>query len=364
MDNTQSQSQLFASLDDRINEFIEAIASTMLSRPEIEVRAKELGAIYEEGYKVDYRHTYSQFWPLILAISKKASDETVTHESVVCVSENLKEIRDYIVDKYIVYKEAPARATSKSATSNPNGKKKAPTTKANTFQTDDEATDYVRKAVRKLYDHISLEIIRYSSFNQLILQEREIVQLRTEVSVLNASLKDTTKELNEATQKAGSLQNDVISVLGIFSAIALAVTGGLTFTTSSISSLHKIESPYRLYMTLIIVGFVLCNLIFGLMYCIGKLTGKTVLSPCKCNTEKNGNCDPKKGCSVLKKVRKRLPFCFFVNVVFAIIAVIILVAWIFDAATWVDVFNNFSSCSGNVTSASDVYISSTDVHIN
>jgi len=352
----------FSSIDTQIESYIEKLSQKILSPEEVEANAVELSAIYESGYECDYRHSYSKFFALISRIASVSKGSTENNEATECLSTNLVAVREHIVDKHV------SHLKGKPKNYYPGNQPKVTKTGSKTQQNVDKPkTEYVKKSVLKLTDHILIEIARYRSVADHVNQQLEIAEinrrvdsLRSELGLVGESIAETqkeftksTKQLDKATKKARSLQNDLISVLGIFSAIALASVAGITFTTSTIESLHLVRNPYRLYLTLCLVGFVLCNLIFGLMYCIGKLTGKTVLSPCECHTDENGSCDPKRKCNVFKKVKRRLPFCYFINMTFLIVAAVILLSWAFDVVSVVDSFNNFGN-SKEMTSSTDI----------
>ena len=71
------------------------------------------------------------------------------------------------------------------------------------------------------------------------------------------------------------MQNEYITILGIFAAIVLAFTGGMTFTSSVLENLHK-SSIYRIVFIALIVGCILFNLIWLLLDFIRNLNEHTI----------------------------------------------------------------------------------------
>lgn len=80
---------------------------------------------------------------------------------------------------------------------------------------------------------------------------------------------------NEFEEKANTLSNDIqsgqrrmqneyITILGIFAAIVLAFTGGMTFSSSVLENIHK-SSIYRIVFITLIIGCILFNLVWLLI---------------------------------------------------------------------------------------------------
>ena len=71
------------------------------------------------------------------------------------------------------------------------------------------------------------------------------------------------------------MQNEYITFLGIFAAIVLAFTGGMSFTSSVLENLHK-SSIYRIVFVSLIIGCILFNLIWLLIDFIRNVNEKTI----------------------------------------------------------------------------------------
>ena len=68
-------------------------------------------------------------------------------------------------------------------------------------------------------------------------------------------------EIHEGQKK---MQNEYITILGIFAAIVLAFTGGMSFSSSVLENLHQ-SSIYRILIVVCVLGFVMINLIWILI---------------------------------------------------------------------------------------------------
>lgn len=126
----------------------------------------------------------------------------------------------------------------------------------------------VSNEIRKLYDHVSLDIARLAySDNQdwQILQDGKLSNIKSRILDLESEyqkqIKTTNAHLANTQKKIENIQKEYIAILGIFSAVVLAFTAGIAFSTSVFENIHK-ASIYRLILICCIVGLVLLDLIF------------------------------------------------------------------------------------------------------
>ena len=76
-------------------------------------------------------------------------------------------------------------------------------------------------------------------------------------SIANAA----TKRADEVSARVKKQQIEMVSVLGVFSAIILAFNEGVVFSTSSIAAADR-QSPYQIAFVVAIVGLVLFNCLY------------------------------------------------------------------------------------------------------
>lgn len=93
----------------------------------------------------------------------------------------------------------------------------------------------------KIYDHIQL------AFQQITSEERIFAQ----------DIEDAKENIREDTK---GIEKEYITILGIFAAIVLAFVGGITFSSSVLQSIDAV-SPYRLFITIALLGLILINTI-------------------------------------------------------------------------------------------------------
>ena len=138
----------------------------------------------------------------------------------------------------------------------------------------------VSKEVTKLYDHVNLDIGRLNYTRRITEDTKaELARASQLIEKLQRQVDESKEEMEKASaefeRKANTLsddiqagqkkmQNEYITILGIFAAIVLAFTGGMTFTSSVLENLHK-SSIYRIVFIALIVGCILFNLIWLLL---------------------------------------------------------------------------------------------------
>ena len=141
--------------------------------------------------------------------------------------------------------------------------------------------------LRKLYDHVSLDLARLN-YNQRIVDQTnrhdvDLVQIHGMVDTIKQEydkvrkevnkLEGYTKEVEDTKQKIDDAKKEYIAILGIFSAVVLTFMGGIAFSTSVLENLHQ-SSIYRIIFAICLIGLVLCNVFFLLFLCILGLVGK------------------------------------------------------------------------------------------
>lgn len=254
--NEESQNKLIALLD--------KISFNLMCPENIESYSEEIRKIYENsalpGDAGNFRHAYSQLSKYV--IEKYQSYHT---EEIVTILTNLREIIEY-VDK-----------------------------------TESENAEY-KSSIFKLYDHINMEFYRCqfyidtSNKAQLVAEDLNRAANRANelfsdsdymenVQTLKKNLDKANQEARKANREAKSLQTQVISVLGIFSAVVLVFFGGFSYATSIFDNLHKLDFVEAVFF-MCGIGFVLFNTTAFLMIIISYLIEKPLNF--KDETPKNG----------------------------------------------------------------------------
>ena len=245
-----------------------------------------------EVYSDDFRHTYSEFFPFIVNLDKESPDSSYQF-----LLDNLNDVRKQVEKSFI--------------------------------QENNSQYKTLYNRLQKLYDHINLEVSRYdyntkteNRVKDLVIQN-QILQGRFQVTA--AELNQARADLNDAKISFASSKTDLITVLSVFTAIAFTFSGGLNYLGSALTGMENAPFFKSAFFALL-CGFVLCNVIFLLLYIIGKITGRNIYARCE-----SENCTCKNGkpkCKSLNRLRKRLPYVFWLNIGFLALMLIDLLLWI------------------------------------
>lgn len=140
----------------------------------------------------------------------------------------------------------------------------------------------IQNYIRKLYDHVNLEVqrMRYSDQEDYkISQMKAIKSLEDSVQYIETSVCNAQTKLNDneiqikvAAESTENAKKEYITILGIFAAIVLAFTGGMIFSSSVLEYMHSV-SIYRILLITLVIGFILFNVIYALVWFISKIIG-------------------------------------------------------------------------------------------
>lgn len=159
--------------------------------------------------------------------------------------------------------------------------------------------------IRKLYDHISLDIarIKYSEKGDVEVSGQESIEkIRSQINDDESKIITLQDSVKEATVKADKMQKEYVSILAIFAAVIGIFFSGVGFSTSVLSNIDK-SSIYRILLGVTILGIFLFNLLALLLGFIREIVVNKTWS---------------------------LRVYIIGNLAFIIILVLIYVAWIFQ----------------------------------
>lgn len=173
--------------------------------------------------------------------------------------------------------------------------------------------EYAEK-LEKMYDHVVLETIRKKH------NEKQLEIVKNYADESKKELQDLFKEQEE---KIKMVYGDIISILGIFSAVIIAFFGGINILGSALSNMDKV-SKYRLIFVILAIGFVTFNIIFMLLYTISKLIEKPIRSECK-----NNICEECKEKDKFIKMRcfRKYPVAYLFNLISIGMMILIIIAY-------------------------------------
>lgn len=254
-------------------------------------------------YKDDFKHKYSDFFPILMDIYKDDNEYNIDY-----LSNNLNMLETYLEDEYSKGEEEYAG---------------------------------IYAQFTKLCDHLNLQIGQFSyllsqnsavdlleeSNRNLQTSMQKVTVALTKLDGSNENLKITNANLEEANRKADTIQTELIAMLSIFAAIVIAFSGGITLLGNSISTISDAKHYESVILAAIICGVVMFNTIFLLMYFVSKLTKRDI--NVSCEAEECTVCKNKK-CKWISKIKKRYPYVFYYNCLSIVGMVIDLAVWFID----------------------------------
>lgn len=172
--------------------------------------------------------------------------------------------------------------------------------------------------ILRLLDYFQLECIRFKDYGA----EKKTIE----------DIKELSKVTNKLNQQAKDNQNSSITMFTIFSAVILAFSGGISFSSGVFEGLRSV-SPCRITFICCLTGFVIFNTIFMLLYVVSKLIDKDIGTRCKYSTlgskrDYCENCRNERIPSFWCKLYYRYPYVLVVNFILIGIMLATFLIWI------------------------------------
>lgn len=209
----------------------------------------------------------------------------------------------------------------------------------------------IRKRVVKLWDHINLENIRLEELKKISNNANkaftEVNEVKDKYSQLEEKWKKINEQAEDVNEKLQKMDRDIdnstaksITILGIFSGIVMAFTGGLSFIASSLENMNEV-SVYRLVLVIILLSMGVFNIIFMLMYTIGRFTNSYLGGSCNCENVLEGCRDKKIKCTVV-----RYPLVSFFNIVCSLAIMTLVFIYAIDRFNLITKLINYNTWLG------------------
>ena len=129
--------------------------------------------------------------------------------------------------------------------------------------------------LEKLYDHIALEEERIKTNGVMMRNGNQEIEENV-VRTFNSIMDRFQSKVDEISN---SLNANIITVVGLFSAIIFVFFGGITSLSDMINGIWKIRTKEDLTIPLIfilVIGFIIFNVVFLLLYSISKIVDKNI----------------------------------------------------------------------------------------
>lgn len=220
----------------------------------------------KDVYMDDFRHSYAGIFPIVTEV---VTEETYAEENT--LQQNLADFYVFLMDK---------------------------------------GDEDLARHIYKLIDHVELEIRRLGyliSGPESRIKELDR-QLKVEQKQLGEELVEIKTQMENVSGQASGIQTQLVAVLGVFSAIIITFSGGIGFVGNVLAGMADVSTVKGISIVSA-SGIVVGNSIFLLVYFIGKLTGRSIYATCE-----TPDCSCKPRCWGLTRLRKRLPYVFWLNV--------------------------------------------------
>lgn len=228
-----------------------------------------------ETYSGNFRHMYSRFYSFVIVLGKEKRE---------ILASNLSEI----------FNKTQAKMRS-----------------------GENVDVYAYNSIAKLYDHINIEISRVDEALKHSDKEKKLetslLDKESRLEKIDSSMKDISARFEKST-------TDIISVLGIFSAIVMVFFGGFSYVTNAITTLASV-SLCKAAIVSLVAGFVILNTIVSMMYMVARITGKNIFS--SCTKTHYTSCDGcKEKCGLVRKIKREMPYVFFIDALILVLLVL------------------------------------------
>lgn len=243
----------------------------------------------EKIYSNNFRHSYAMFFPMIVEMSKEDNRYELEF-----LSNNIDRARALVEEKNNISVVNP------------------------------EDSD-LYWPLSKLSDHINLEIARY---NYYLVGNQKTADLEQKNQELQNKIENASRELDAAKAKVEKVQTELIAVLSIFAAVVTTFSGSFSFIGQALIGMNS--SPFfKSVFFVLLCGVVVFNTIFVMMYTVSKITGRSIYTGCK-NSDCEGQINGKEQCSGIKRIIKRMPYVFWVNVLLIGLMILDILLWIMN----------------------------------
>ncbi|WP_338660964.1 hypothetical protein [Paraclostridium sordellii] len=212
---------------------------------------------------------------------------------------------DFILN-YITELDADARDSI-----NINGRK---------YLSDDEES--INDNISQIINYSLLEIPRANEFDKF---KDQAQSSQSQLRSLRSQIIEERNKIKQYEERVEKIQSEFISILSIFAAIFIAFFGGVQMLGSIMTAI-KNSNFYVLSMATIIVGLILFNIIYMLLYTVGKIINRNIgikISVSRCpECEKN---------NLLNCLISKYPLPFFYNIFSIFGFIFIFILFILDA---------------------------------
>lgn len=171
--------------------------------------------------------------------------------------------------------------------------------------------------IAKLADHIGLEVIRMARMEKVKhIGDKAALELKE----AQKSNKDAEMKSKNLVSQIDNYHSHSITILGIFSGIIVALFAGFQLSFSSLSNLDSINF-YKIIIFILVLGIIIFDICFFMMYAISKIANKDISVRCK----KHIDCEScRHKCYLINRLRRKYPYVFWLHLLVITVVIVIV----------------------------------------
>ena len=188
------------------------------------------------------------------------------------------------------------------------------------YSNSNEPHSNTTKGLAKLLDHVSLERLRIARIEKI---DHIGKKISDEMNSAIENITDKKKDMIEIEHKINSIHSETITILGIFAGLVIGFATSFQLLSKSLENLNGVLIS-KLLIFVALIGIVLFNVLFFLMFSVARISGRSLAM--KCKRENCDKCPYDKPCkTTLGQFFRKYPYVLWFNAAMvAIIAIAIV----------------------------------------
>lgn len=159
-------------------------------------------------------------------------------------------------------------------------------------------------------------------YEDMQLKYEEVLKKEEEIKLNSDKIEKQAYSIEDQTNQ---IYIQVVAIFGIFTAIVFAMFGGLTVINTIVQTMSSELGFLKACTLSLLIGIVIFNVLYGLLYAISKIIDRPIAFSAKGIKAEDW---------IWKRALKRHPLCFWVNLLFGVVLVILIgcygIEWVFE----------------------------------
>ena len=181
----------------------------------------------------------------------------------------------------------------------------------------DENNLPIRDNLLKLHDHIKLEVIRIARVAKMDFVAKNAVEkvdnINHNLDELVSKAEKITSETKDVDEKVKNMHSETITILGIFAGLVIGFATSFQLLGTTFSKLGEVPI-YRELAFIFVIGLILFNCLFLLLFSVARISGRSLATNCKrkdCSSCHENDCSKRS----VRRFIKKYPYVFWFNLI-------------------------------------------------